>query len=248
MIFRQYLHEQPVIAASYLFGCGGRGIGAVVDPVEDIQPYLADAARLGLEIRYVIDTHVHADHASGARRLADATGASYILHAESGAHFGFTPVSDGDTLELGNVVARVMHTPGHTPEHISLLITDRARGPDPWFVLTGHALMVGDMGRTELATSAEEGARALFATSQRLGDLPDYVEILPGAFAGSACGRGLSGKSTSTIGFERRFNRAFKLTSESDFVQLMLTDIPPVPHRAAEIRAANMGAQAVGVG
>jgi glyoxylase-like metal-dependent hydrolase (beta-lactamase superfamily II) len=248
MILRQYLHQEPVIAASYLFGCGGRGIGAVVDPVEDIDPYLADAERHGLQIRYVIDTHLHADHISGARRLADATAASYILHAESGAHFDFTPVSDGDALELGNVVARVLHTPGHTPEHLSLLVTDRVRGPDPWFVMTGHTLMVGDMGRTELATSAEEGARALFATGQRLRDLPDYVEILPGAFAGSVCGRGLSGKSTSTIGFERRFNRAFKLTSESDFVRLMLSDIPPVPHRAAEIRAANMGAEAVGVG
>ena len=244
MIFRQYLHEQPVIAASYLFGCGGRGIGAVVDPVEDIQPYLADAARHGLEIRYVIDTHVHADHVSGARGLVDATGASYVLHAESGAHFGFMPVSDGDMLELGNVAARVLHTPGHTPEHISLLVTDRARGPDPWLALTGHTLMVGDMGRTELATSAEEGARALFATAQRLRDLPGYVEIMPGAFAGSVCGRGLSGKTTSTIGFERLFNRAFKLTSESEFVQLMLADIPPAPYRATEIRAANMGARA----
>ena len=243
MIFRQYLHEQPVIAASYLFGCGGRGIGAVVDPVEDIQPYLADAARHGLEIRYVIDTHVHADHVSGARRLADATGASYVLHVASGVHFSFTPAEDGDTLELGNVAARVLHTPGHTPEHLSLLVTDRARGPQPWVALTGHTLMVGDMGRTELATSAEEGARALFATARRLRDLPGYVEVMPGAFAGSVCGRGLSGKTTSTIGFERLFNRAFRLTSESEFVQLMLTDIPPAPYRATEIRAANMGAQ-----
>ena len=243
MIFRQYLHEQPVIAASYLLGCGGRGIGAVVDPMEDIQPYLADAAQHGLEIRYVIDTHVHADHVSGARRLANATGASYILHATSGAAFGFMPVNDGDTLELGNVVAQVLHTPGHTPEHLSLLVTDRARGPLPWLAVTGHTLMVGDMGRTELATSAEEGARALFATARRLRNLPDYVEIMPGAFAGSVCGRGLSGKTTSTIGFERRFNRAFKLETQSEFVQLMLENIPPAPYRATEIRAANMGAQ-----
>ncbi|MGH7464589.1 MAG: MBL fold metallo-hydrolase, partial [Longimicrobiales bacterium] len=221
MMLRQYLHQDPVIAASYLFGCGGRGSGAVVDPVADIDMYIEEADRLGLRIRYVIDTHVHADHVSGGRRLAEATGAPYVLFAGADAHVDFMPASDGDELELGNVVARVLHTPGHTPEHISLLVTDRARAQEPWLVLTGHTLMVGDMGRTELATSADEGARALFATAERLRALPDYIEILPGAYAGSVCGRGLSGKTTSTIGFERRFNRAFSLTRAEEFVDLM---------------------------
>lgn len=246
MILRQYLHEFPVVAASYLFGCGGRGIGAVVDPIDDIDLYRADAARLGLAIHYVIDTHVHADHVSGGRRLAELTGARYMLFAGSGAS-DFTPVNDGDELELGNTVVTVLHTPGHTPEHISLLIADRARSAEPWLIMTGHTLMVGDMGRTELATTAELGARDLFTTAERLRALPDHIEILPGAFAGSVCGRGLSGKPTSTIGFERRYNRAFKLTNEEEFVRFMLADTPPAPPGAAAIRALNMGAALAGV-
>src|SRR5262249_14317588 len=160
-------------------------LGAVCDPVEDIEPYLQISQETGLKIRYVIDTHVHADHVSGGRKLAEATGAEYVLHSSAAAKFEFRPVSEGDGLELGNVHLRALHKPGHTHEHISLLVTDRVRGVEPWFVLTGHTLMIGDMGRTELASSAEEGARALFHSSRKLKELPDYVEVLPGAFSGS---------------------------------------------------------------
>ena len=136
---------------------------------------------------------------------------------------------------------RVLHTPGHTPEHISLLVSDKSRSPEPWFLLSGHTLMVGDMGRTELAVSAEDGARMLFETVQKLKALPDYVEVLPGAFAGSVCGRTLSGKPISTIGFERRFNPAFQINDRDEFVRHMLCEIPSPPPNAKENRAMNLG-------
>jgi glyoxylase-like metal-dependent hydrolase (beta-lactamase superfamily II) len=243
MILRQFLHADPV-AASYLIGCGGRAAAAVVDPLGDLAPYRKAAEATGMRIRYVIDTHVHADHVSAGRALAEAAGAEYVLFAQAPVNFPFRGVRDGEVLELGNVAIEVLHTPGHTPEHISLLVTDRTRADAPWFALTGHTLMVGDLGRTELATSAEEGARALFRSVQRLKVLPDYLEILPGAYSGSVCGRSLSGKPMSTIGFEKRFNKAFGIEDERDFVRAMLADIPPPPPQAAEIRALNSGRMA----
>ena len=238
MIFRQFLHQSP-IAASYMFGCGGQGQCVIVDPLEDLDPYLRASRDTGMRIVDVIDTHVHADHLSGGRALAETVGARYLVH-ESVAVAGGTAVEDGQELIVGNVRIRVLHTPGHTPEHVCLLVTDRTRGPDPWFVLTGHMLMVGDMGRTELATNAEEGAEALFRSAARLRALPDHVEVWPGAFAGSVCGRGLSGKPATTIGFERRFNTAFRIEDRDTFVRVMLAEIPPKPPHADQIRATNL--------
>jgi glyoxylase-like metal-dependent hydrolase (beta-lactamase superfamily II) len=241
MILRHYLHTEPAVAISYLFGCGGRGAGAVVDPVAAPEFYLRESEALGLRLRYVVDTHGHADHRSTGRALADAAGAEYVLHADADAAFAFRGVHDGDRLELGNVVAEVWHVPGHTPEHIALVVTDRTRTDDPWLVFTGHTLMVGDMGRTELATDAVAGASALFASAERLRTLADHVVVLPGAFSGSVCGRGLSGNPESTIGFERRHNRAFQLTDLEAFIDLMLHDLPPAPPGAAAMRAENLG-------
>lgn len=247
MILRQYLHTEPVAALSYLLGCGGHGEAMVVDPVADPAHYLREAESLGVRIRYVVDTHVHADHLSTGRTLAQAAGVEYVLHADAGPGNAFHAVHDGDVLTMGNVTATVWHLPGHTPEHIALLIADRRRAEETWLVLTGHTLMIGDMGRTELASDAEHGARALFASAARLRSLPDFVAVLPGAHAGSVCGRNLSATPMSSIGFERRFNRAFNLTDAEPFVELMLRDVPPRPPRASETRTANMG-QLDGVG
>lgn len=216
-------------------------MGAVCDPIDDPDVYLRLAQDSQINIRFVIETHVHADHVSSGRRLAELSGAQYVLHSSVEAVYDFLGVNDGDVLDLGNVQVRILHTPGHTPEHISLLVTDKTRGAEPWFLLSGHTLMVGDLGRTELAVSAGEGARMLFETVQKLKSLPDYVEVLPGAFAGSICGRSLSGKPMSTIGFERRFNRAFQIADRDEFIAHMLREIPAAPPNAKENRAVNLG-------
>ena len=245
MIFRQYLDINPV-AASYLFGCGGKGVAAVVDPLGDSERYLRDAERLGMAIEYVIDTHLHADHLSVGRDLAFAAKAAYILYSDVDVGFDFQGVRDGDILPLGNDAITIWHTPGHTPEHVSLLVADKTRADEPWLAFTGHTLMVGDLGRTELASSAEEGALALFQSVRRLMSLPDYVEIYPGAYSGSVCGRSLSGKPASTIGFERRHNRALALPDESAFVAYMAQEVPPRPQNAEANRAANAGLAVMG--
>jgi len=243
MIVRQFLHAVPV-AISYLFGCGGKASAAVVDPVGDIELYRAAADAAGMRILYVIDTHLHADHLSTGRELAEAAKAQYVLFHGAEAAIPFAGVNDGTVLRLGNVTARVMHTPGHTPEHICIVVTDRTRADEPWFVLTGHTLMVGDLGRTELAVNAEQGAKDLFQSIRRLKALPDHVEVMPGAYAGSVCGRRLSGKPWSTIGFEKRHNEAFGIEDQAEFIRFMLAEIPPAPPEAAALRAANSGATA----
>lgn len=240
MILRQFLHPEPV-AISYLVGCVGQGVGAVVDPLFPIAPYLQAAETLGTPIRYVIDTHLHADHTSAGRAMAEAAGAAYVLHESAVVAFGFQRARGSEDIVLGNVTLSVLHTPGHTPEHMSLLITDRTRASEPWALLTGHTLMVGDVGRTELVSDAASGARTLFSSLSQLKALPDYIEILPGALAGSVCGRGLSGKPVSTIGFERRFNESFAVQVEDRFVDFMLSNLPPAPPEASQIRARNAG-------
>lgn len=240
MILRQFLHSDPV-GISYLIGCGGHQTGAVVDPVAEVSCYLEAAEAAGVKIDYVIDTHVHADHISTGPALAAISGAKYVLSDHADVAIPFTAVADGCEIRLGNVVIEVLHTPGHTPEHICLLAADQTRASEPWMIFTGHTLMVGDLGRTELAASAEAGARALYESAQRLKALPDYLQVFPGAYAGSVCGRGLSANPISTLGFERLHNTAFRITCEEEFVNFMLRDLPAPPPDAAAKRAMNAG-------
>lgn len=245
MILRQILHFQPAIASSYLVGCTGQGVAAVIDPIDEASKYLELAASFGTRLKYVIDTHVHADHLSSGRALAEAAGAAYVLHESAAAAFTFELAREGDELELGNVRLSVLHLPGHTPEHLGLVAIDRTRSERPWLAFTGHTLMVGDMGRTELASSAEDGARALFDSGRKLAALPDDVLVLPGAFAGSVCGRGLSGTPMSTLGFERLTNRAFRIEIADEFVRYMQAEVPARPPNAEATRARNMGLEPV---
>ena len=155
----------------------------MVDPLPNLRPYLDTLRETGLQLQYVMDTHTHADHLSGARALVDATGATYVRHATAPVRDPVLRVRDGDHVDMGNVEVAVWHTPGHTPDHISLVVTDRRRGPEPWFVLTGHALMIGDAGRPDL--TPVEGAVELYQSLAKLMTLPDYLEVYPGAFSGS---------------------------------------------------------------
>jgi len=172
--------------ATYLVGASATGECAVVDPLWDVGPYLDMAARKKSRIRYVIDTHSHADHVSGARRLVHATGAELILPEQAEVTYAATRVRGGDRLPLGEVSLDVLHVPGHRPEQINLLVTDHSRSDDPWCLLTADFLLVGDVARPDLAQNGEDGARTLFDVAlPRIGSLPDFVEVYPGHVAGS---------------------------------------------------------------
>ena len=216
MIFRPFFDFEHGCAA-YLFGCGGQGLCAVVDARQpEVEEYIAFARAKEMRITHVLDTHVHADHRSGGPMLAERVGAAYCLHRAADVRLRFTPVDDGEEIALGNTRIRVLHTPGHTPESISLVVTDLRRGPAPWFVITGDTLFSGAVGRPDLPGAARENASHLYSSlHEKLLALPDEVEVYPAHFGGSACGAGLSGKPSSTIGFEKRFNQALSLGREA---------------------------------
>jgi glyoxylase-like metal-dependent hydrolase (beta-lactamase superfamily II) len=214
-----------------------------VDPQLEIEPYLEAAAQKSMRITHVVETHVQADHLSGARRLADATGAPILFHESAPVTFSRVRVEDGEEHEMGNVRMTFLHTPGHTPEGLSIVVTDRTRGPEPWFVLTGDTLFAGGVGRPDLLGQGAETALAeqLYDSLHgKLLTLADHVEVFPAHFGGAACGKGLSGKPGSTIGFERRFNPALQLTSKPEFVRFVLADLPPQPEAFAENRRRNL--------
>jgi len=240
-----FFHQRPVANAtlSYLFGCAGLQKAVAVDVVAgDEKWFIDEARRVGAPIVHVIDTHVHADHYSGGPELARRVGATYHLHEsnKSRVAFDFAPLQDGQRLEAGNVVVDVVHTPGHTPDSVCLLVRDLRRGDEPWFVLTGDTLFVGAVGRSDLVGREREMAAQLYDTlQQRLLSLPAELEIYPGHQAGSACGVGLSGKPASTIGFEKRFNPMLSMTRDA-FVAALTADIPPQPADMARIVEANL--------
>lgn len=203
----------------------------MVDPQPEIEPYLAAAAQKRMRIGHVIETHIQADHVSGARELARATGASVCLQESAKVEFAFEPLCDAQEVALGNVVLTVWHTPGHTPEGICLVVTDRSRGDRPWFVLTGDTLFSGGVGRPDLLGHGAESelAERLYDSLRRLMTLPDHLEVYPAHFGGAACGKGLSGKPTSTIGFERMFNPGLQFGSREEFVRFALDGLPTPP-------------------
>ena len=193
-----------------------------------------------MRIEAILSTHVHADHRSGERELAAQTGAPIYYHRSAELNFPFTPLDDGATVSLGNVVIRAMHTPGHTPESMSFLVSDHTRSNDPWFVLTGDTLFVGDIGRPDLGGPG--AANDLFTSlHEKLLALPDEVEIYPAHISGSPCGRAMSGKPSSTIGFERRHNEVLLETNREAFVEAMRAFRPAKPSGWAEISATNRG-------
>jgi glyoxylase-like metal-dependent hydrolase (beta-lactamase superfamily II) len=241
MFFKQIVTTDSSL--SYLFGCGTLGKAVAVDVVAgDEQWFVEEARKAKARISYVVETHVHADHYSGGRKLAELTGAEYCLHESAPVRFPFRRLRDGELLEAGNTIVKVLHTPGHTFDSVCLLVTDKRRGDDPWFVLTGDTLFVGGAGRPDLAGREAEMAGLLFDTLQRkLLTLPGDLEIYPAHQAGSVCGAGLSGKPSSTIGFEKRFNPALRLANREEFVRFVTGEVPPRPAEMERIVAANVG-------
>jgi hydroxyacylglutathione hydrolase len=242
VIFRQIAHED-LGCASYLVGDEDAGVAAVIDPRLEIDEYLRLARYLSVAIEHILETHNHADHVSGHGRLAAATGARIHLHREAGAEYEHEPFEDGWELALGGVRIRALHTPGHRPEHTAFALVDTARGDEPWAVLTGDSLFVGDIARPDLAVEKAEGARAIYRSlHERLLPLGDDVEVWPGHLGGSLCGGpAMDMKVSSTLGYERRHNELLGIGSEAAFVERSTTGLRPQPPNFKTIVALNRG-------
>lgn len=253
MILKRF-YDEKLAQASYLIGCAATGDALVVDPNRDVEPYLRAAEAEGVRITHITETHIHADFVSGARELAARTGATLHLSDEGDADWKYAYaaeydavlVRDGDAFRVGNIAIEVVHTPGHTPEHLSFLVTDTAAADRPIGILTGDFVFVGDVGRPDLLEKAaqvagtmEAGARTLFGSLQRFKQLPDYLQVWPGHGAGSACGKGLSAIPHSTVGYERMFNWALAVEDEDAFVRAVLAGQPEPPRYFAEMKRIN---------
>ncbi len=242
MIFRQITHDD-LGCASYLVGDEHAGVAAVVDPKLEIDEYLRLARYMSVSIEHILETHNHADHISGHGRLASATGATIHIHREARPDYDHEPFDDGWTLELGAVRVRAMHTPGHRPEHTAFALIDTARSDEPWAVLTGDTLFVGDIARPDLAVDKDEGARAIFhSLHEQLLGLSDSVEVWPGHLGGSLCGGpGMDMKVSSTIGFEREHNDLLREEDEDRFVERATGSLPPQPPNFQAVVDINRG-------
>ncbi len=250
----KYFYDEALAQASYLVGCPKTGEALVIDPARDVAPYLTAAERAGLRITQVTETHIHADFVSGLRELAARTGATMYVSDMGDAAWKYAfagepnviPLRDGDRWMVGNVQVEVIHTPGHTPEHIAFMITDTAAADQPMGIFTGDFLFVGDVGRPDLLEAAagmvgtkEPGARRQFHSVQRFKALPDYLQIWPGHGAGSACGKALGAIPSTTLGYEKRFNPAFRFTDEEEFVRWLLDGQPEPPRYFAQMKRVN---------
>jgi glyoxylase-like metal-dependent hydrolase (beta-lactamase superfamily II)/rhodanese-related sulfurtransferase len=242
MIFRQITHDD-LGCASYLVGDDEAAVAAVIDPRFEIDEYLELARYMGVSIEHVLETHDHADHVSGHGRLAAATGATIHIHRDAGADYAHEPFDDGWVLELGSVRVEAIHTPGHRPEHTAFALTDTARGDEPWAVLTGDSLFVGDIARPDLAVDRNEGARAIFRSlHDRLLRLPHDTEVWPAHLGGSLCGGpAMDMKTSSTIGFESRHNDLLKIDDADRFADQALASLGPQPPNFQAIVALNQG-------
>jgi len=240
MIFTQFV-DDALGCASYLVGDPRTGEAVVVDPAFAIEQYLADAERQDVRIVRVVETHTHADHLSGHGRLALEHAIPVSVHPAADAEYPHDPLEDGEEIVLGDIVLRCIHTPGHRPEHCCLAVTDLTRGPDPWIVLTGDSLFVGDAARPDLAVEARQGAEGLFHSLRRLVELGDGVEVYPGHVAGSLCGKAMSSKASTTIGFERRFNPALAHDDVSLFIAESTGISAPRPPNMERIVEMNRG-------
>ncbi|MGE3191059.1 MAG: MBL fold metallo-hydrolase, partial [Vicinamibacterales bacterium] len=250
--------EPSIAQTSYLIGCAAAGEAIVIDPNRDVEQYLRAAAAENLAITHVTETHIHADFVSGGRELAQRTGATLLLSDEGDADWKYRfadegrLIRDGDRIRIGNVTVEAVHTPGHTPEHLSFLITDGAAADQPIAAATGDFIFVGDVGRPDLLEKAakvmgtmEASARTLYRSLERFKKRDDWLQIWPGHGAGSACGKGISAVPHSTLGYERRFNWAFQAKDEADFVTGVLAGQPDPPTYFATMKRVNKEGPAI---
>lgn len=250
-MFFQHVYDKTLAQASYFIGCQKAGVAAVIDPKRDVDTYLEIAKQNNMQITHILETHIHADFLTGSRELAALTGAKLYLSDEGGPgweyEFDHVGLKDGSSFMVGNLRIDVLHTPGHTPESISFLLTDTPASPEPVMFFTGDFVFVGDIGRPDLLEKAagmsgtmDAGAHEMYKSIKRFSDLPDYIQVWPGHGAGSACGKALGAVPSTTVGYEKVRNWAFRFAQdEKGFVNYLLEDQPEPPYYFAMMKKLN---------